>query len=389
MKKCILFFFLALILNAPKSGISNPIVYPSPQILISELCFTGTGSWTLELKTYLADPMFMVPGIIDSVVIQTNSGKARLLNFPLALHEMFFANPGDFSAAVTIDPVADTVRITTYSNPALFPYGFPVCTHTLVYGYPGCEIPLRLSGQSICSRENADQMALYFYLDNSPTPGQPNDTIGATFTLRGHFYDCRGLLISSNPWVLYGNDYFTVPVDVEPYEYMSSTLVNLLDMFHFDNNGFYSVLMLARNGNTSSMSRIHNSWGYANSSSLPCLPFSVNSQPGATIAQDIHLSDSSFLVGVNPVSENGFRILISPNPVTANGTFFFEADRPLKDAEVQIYTATGQMKLRLPVPDSEKGTIGFTKDQLGAAGIYPYTVVSGGKKIASGEILCQ
>jgi hypothetical protein len=371
---------------------SNPIFYPAPQAFFSELTFNASHEWTLELEIFI-DQNLQVNGIIDSIVLQSNSSRARLINFPAGNYILFTITSANLNSQMTINYIQDTLRVITYADSALYIFGPTVNTHQLVFGYPDCEIPSLLDGQSICAREREHGNPRYFYLDNSPTIGLENDTIGATITLMGKFYDTRGSLISYSL-----NQYdFAPPVNVDPciWGYPSQTFLCPLDVFTFDQQGNFSTTLLSRNTGVNNIRYLY--WGYApvgycTMEPLPCEDFSFFLEPGGMMLQDIHLTDSSFLVGIkNPPPDNNqdISIICAPNPVTQCGTFFISADKPVENAEIIIRSTNGARVLRLTVPQLSKSSITFTREQLGASGLCFFTLVQNNKPIKSGEIICQ
>ena len=124
---------------------------------------------------------------------------------------------------------------------------------------------------------------------------------------------------------------------------------------------------------------------------LPCENFSFFMEPGGTVLQDIHLSDSSFLVGIINPPENHkqeISIICAPNPVSQSGAFFITSDKPVMNAEIIIRSTNGSTVLRLPVPQLNKTRITFTHEQLAAPGLYFFTLIQNNKPIKSGEIIC-
>jgi hypothetical protein len=263
----------------------------------------------------------------------------------------------------------------------------------LVYGYPDCEIPSLLDGQSISAREKEHGNPRYFYLDNSPTIGVENDTIGATVNLTGKFYDARGSLIS---YSLNQHD-FALPVNVDPCIWNGIPPLYFycpLDVFTFDQQGNYTTTLLSRNSGVNNIRYLY--WGYApvgysSFEPLPCENFSFFLEPGGTILQDIHLTDSSFLVGIEdpPAShKQEISIICAPNPVSQSGTFFITSDNPVENTVIIIHSNNGALVLRLPVPQLNKSRVTFTREQLGAPGLYFFTLLQNNKPINSGEIIC-
>jgi hypothetical protein len=371
---------------------SNPVFYPAPQAFISELTFNASHDWTLELELFI-DQNLPVNGIIDSIVLLSNSSRARLVSFPAGNYILFTITSANLNSQFTINYNLDSLRVITYADSALYIFGATVNTHLLVFGYTDCEIPSLLDGQSICAREKEHGNPRYFYLDNSPTIGFENDTIGATVTLKGKFYDTNGNLISFSL-----NQYnFTLPVNVDPciWGYPPQTFLCPLDVFTFDQQGNFSTTLLSRNTGVNNIRYLY--WGYAplgycTMEPLPCENFSFFLEPGVTMFQDIHLADSSFLVGIkDPSADNkqNISIICAPNPVSQSGTFFITSEKPVENAEIIIRSANGSRLLTLPVPQLNKSSVKFTREQLGASGLCFFTLLQNNKPIKSGEIICQ
>jgi hypothetical protein len=370
---------------------SNPIVYFLPQAFISELTFNASHDWTLEMEMFI-DPQLPLNGIIDSIILRSNSSRARLISFPSEHYALFTITVADLYSPLTINYVQDTLRVITYADSTLIPEGPWVTTHTLVFGYSGCEIPALLDGQSICTWEKVHGNPHYFYLDNSPTIGMENDTIGATVNLAGKFYDSRDSLIS---YTLNQYD-FALPVNVDPCNWgvPLQPFFCTLDIFNFDQQGNYSTTLLSRNTSISNISYLY--WGYApigysDSATLACENFWFFQEPGGTMLQDIHLTDSSFLVGLKRPRENhkqDISIICVPNPVSQSGDFFIKSDNAIENAEIIIQSTNGSMVMRLPVTQINKSRITFSREQLGVPGLYFFTLLQNGKPIKSGEIIC-
>jgi hypothetical protein len=110
------------------------------------------------------------------------------------------------------------------------------------------------------------------------------------------------------------------------------------------------------------------------------------------VSHDIHLADSSFLVGIQEpqrINKKEITLICAPNPVSQSGTFFITAAEPVRHGEIVIHSASGSMVCRLPVPELTKSSVTFSRDRLGAAGLYFYTLLQNGNVVQSGEIICQ
>jgi hypothetical protein len=392
MKRFLIIFGLILCFFFHNDLNSNPIILYPPQAFISELTFNASHEWTLELEMFI-DLQLPVNGIIDSIILRSDSSRARLVSFPSEHYALFTITVADLYSPFTINYIQDTLRVITYADPILMPEGPWVNTHMLIFGFSGCEIPALLDGQSICTWEKEHGNPRYFYLDNSPTIGIENDTIGATVNLTGKFYDSRDHLIS---YALNQYD-FALPVNVDPctWGFPPQSFFCTLDIFTFDQQGNYSTTLLSRNTSVSNISYLY--WGYApvgysNSETLACENFGFFLEPGGKILQDIHLTDSSFLVGLKGPRENHMQdisIICVPNPVSQSGEFFIKSDHTIENAEIIIQSTNGSVVLRLPVTQINKSSITFSRQQLGSPGLYFFTLLQNNKHIKSGEIICQ
>ena len=55
---------------------SNPIIVYYPQAYVSELLFTSPSVWQLEMELWVPEE-FLIAGVIDSIVIECNAGRAK------------------------------------------------------------------------------------------------------------------------------------------------------------------------------------------------------------------------------------------------------------------------------------------------------------------------
>jgi hypothetical protein len=394
MKKIIL---LSLILFCKLSfpGLkANPVVYYPPQAFLSEVFITSNTNWVIELEMFIPE-MFLTGNNIDSIVIQSNSGRSKILSFPVARHAIFTINNSLLVNSLMIDNIHDTIRVLTYINPDLCSnyYLDPMYYHQLVFGYENCEIPILTTGQSICAREKQYGDPLYFYLDNSPTIGMENDTIDATATIHGRFYDCRDSLITyalnNFSFALYPN------VESRSFPDYPFFLYYPLSQFAFDNQGFYTTHVLSRNftvNNVGDLGCADCYYGTHYITILHSLPFAYNLEPGQTLEQDIHLTDSTFFVGYSKSpspSDADLTIVCAPNPVITFTRIFITSENSLKNLELKIFDIQGEILKTFLLPDEKKTSIGFSKEELGGAGTYVYTVFEKNRRMKSGYIICE
>lgn len=371
---------------------ANPFIEEYPQVFISELYFDEENNWTLELEMFCRE-MFPHPGSIDSVIIITNSGRAHLLSFPYDNYTLFLITAENLSNPLVIDPTQDSVRILTYLNELTgYPWIGEYLEHILVFGYPGCEIPVLFPGQSICTWEMFPGYPICFYKDNSPTPGDLNDTFGATATIQGMFYDLLDQVIAYSQ-----EEYdFSFPVNVTSYSSDSwQTHYLSLAVFDFDTEGRYSTQVLSGRRFIGSVYNLYPNIApyYTNKQILPCESFQFNLEPEQVVDQNIHLTTDSYIVGsqeLPTLPQNGLTVVCIPNPFSSFIDFYLNSSSTLKEAEIQIFDTGGRLIKAMSVESNLFSWTGrVTKDELGKAGVYLYSVLEKGKKIKSGQIICQ
>jgi hypothetical protein len=404
MKKIYFLVVMAASLSITYRAASNPVYIPPPQAIISELKFTSATDWTLELAIFIScqDPSFFTDSIFDSIVIQTNAGRTKLLSYPVGWYQLFLVTPASLNNLLTINSVQDTIRVISYVDPNFYPYGAAGNTHMLVYGYSDCEIPVLNIGQSVCVKRSQGEIScydidwLYFYLDNSPTLGIDNDTIGATFEVYGRFYDYQDSLVTYAP----PGKQFAFPVNIEPYKRMGwngwETYFYARANFTFDNQGYYHTKLLSRNCNDDYIdyvpANVYNYFYYSEIEKLNCDSIAFFHGPGGIQYLDIHLADSSFLVGLAEkpkVERNALTVVCGPNPVDHGGTFYIASEKPELNAVIQVFSLTGQPVMQFDIPHEMKSQLKFTRDQLGESGIYVYVVIQEGRKVITGQIICR
>ncbi len=384
--------FLALI--GCLRAIANPIIVEYPQVFISELTFSSNSAWSLELEMFCKQP-FLLPGSIDSIVLQTNEGRARLLSFPSESNVLFVISCNDLSFPLVIGASQDTIRVLTYLNQSTGYYNFgEYLEHRLVFGYPESEIPTLSGGQSICSWEITCGYPICFYKDTSPTLGLPNDTIGATATLYGDFYDFLDRRITSP---LYQYE-FSFPNNVTSYyfELYQTSFYRSLSVFDFESSGSYSSKILSGNRKISSIDYLYGGgcpYGYQAKQVLQCESLQLNTEPGQVVVQDIHLSDSSFRVGLResaPALQNGLTVVCGPNPFSSSISFYLTSLKDMIDTQIQIFNLNGQLLKTIPVEDNAlTWSCRVNRDELGSISCYIYSVNVKGIRVKSGQIICQ
>jgi hypothetical protein len=79
-----------------------------------------------------------------------------------------------------------------------------------------------------------------------------------------------------------------------------------------------------------------------------------------------------------------------PNPFSSFVDFFLNSSNALTEAELQISDTGGRLIKTINIESNQTSWSGrVTRDELGKAGIFLYSVNEKGKKIKSGQIICQ
>ena len=126
---------------------------------------------------------------------------------------------------------------------------------------------------------------------------------------------------------------------------------------------------------------------------LSCESFQLNSEPGQTLEQDIHLTDTAYLVCIKEspfASATNLNVVCAPNPFSSFMDFYLSSSKAIVNTEIQLFNMQGLFIKSIPVNGNSMSWSGrVTKEELGKAGIYSYAVNENGRKIKSGQIICQ
>jgi hypothetical protein len=214
MKTTWIVFCLGLWLGSYYPAPANPIIAP----FFNELAFTPNG-WVLEIRHYEGMNMdgWCLISRLDTAYFKSS----------VTLTEYCLITQDSLLSPLRIDPTGDSISICQ----------LPGILETFVFGTFSeavCMAPK--TGQSICREWSADA---YFYLDNTPTLGQQNDTINATGTVAGLVKDSEGLPLS-DVFVWYS----TFPAGLDPNEYV---LTDTAGYFNFSFTARKQMLIFEKN----------------------------------------------------------------------------------------------------------------------------------------------
>jgi hypothetical protein len=377
MKRILTVIFLVVSIN---KLIANPLPDNVPKASISELYFINPDTWQLEIYLIDYDDFYTC----DSVIILSQSSRFKLFNSYVApSNNLYVLNSVDCPEFYLTHQQDSLVIITyyTYFNNEVFD------VHTLVYGYSDCFIPVLNPGQSICCLIYSDGYPRdYFYKDDSPTIGEPNDYEGATAYLQGKMYDITGQHITSLP----ENTAFCLIQNlIWSYWYGTMYYYDMLG-FSIDDEGNYSVGILAHQSEIVELQYLIN--GRLSYYPILCDAIGFNLEPESVLDVDIHFTNSTFVVGITEpikIPSPTISVVVAPNPFSDITQLYIESDEGLSDVTVHIYNASGSIVKTYLLPRGEKTMLTVRKSDLGAAGIYSYAVQRESNVLRSGKLVCN
>jgi hypothetical protein len=231
----------------------------------------------------------------------------------------------------------------------------------------GYSTPSPKPGQSICLRVYSDGywQQHYYYLDNTPTMGYPNDSSNAKGYIDGYVKDSLNNPIEGVK-VIYG--YVDVPpngaqpvyVETNSSGYFSYYDFSIFKRLEFGKDGFY------------------------------CPDTSLQIWPDSIVTLDIQMS---LIVGIAEVQEptiDNFELKQNyPNPFNSSTTFIYSLSEN-GFIEVNIYDEKGELVEKLFKGNQPKGEykLNWNADNL-ASGIYFYEVKTKGYKISKKCLLLK
>jgi hypothetical protein len=156
----------ALLLSVVMFNRANPIV----EGFFNELLFDSAG-WKLEVHA-------QGTATLDGWYLRSRSGQAYFKNGIQLGGTYRVITPESLLSPLAINPLGDSLTLHS-----------PQFLMARLYFGPGWMIATPRNGQSICLRESGTQ---FYYLDNTPTLGQPNDALNAMGIVRGRIVDSLG-----------------------------------------------------------------------------------------------------------------------------------------------------------------------------------------------------
>jgi hypothetical protein len=325
MKKCALLF--VVIISSSVFLHANPLPVISVA-RISELVFNDANQWTMELYFYTVG---YDPNEIDSIVIESSSGRAKLNVHP-GQHEAFILITSDsLDVPLAINRTGDRILVSSYERA----YAYNEQDSLIFGSYVGATVESPAAGYSIMRfRWNYSYNDIIVdCLTQNPSPGEYNDPVPEQALLRGVLYDADNHPVKKLA-TMNGNALYFV---------MQSLMV-------LDTNGNYSTNIYPVTYNTASLT-VRLLWFMGPKYSQPIEPMHIDSiTPGDTITKDIHLTTNEYvdITSVKeqkPESAGDITLANYPNPFNSSTNFFVKLPASLqyKEGAITIYTINGQV----------------------------------------------
>ncbi|HPS62846.1 MAG TPA: hypothetical protein PLK82_07285 [Bacteroidales bacterium] len=161
-----------------------------PKAFISEVFFSSSGDWTIELGFY---PYYYSE--FDSILIESSSGSSRISQCSSIagggwpnFDSLAVITSANLVYPVAINPLSDYIKVSSYM------FGYVHSDYLAIGNYPGSVVDCRQGTESIIyiTYFSGGQVLKGFCIDQSPTIGFGNDTTGAMATYSGMVFDPSG-----------------------------------------------------------------------------------------------------------------------------------------------------------------------------------------------------
>jgi hypothetical protein len=363
MKKLLSLCFAMII----ASSLSANLVYPG--VFLSELYFDSTGNWVIELgfHNYTLE-------VLDSLQIESSSGSSTVVNYSLlsgvgsypGFDSIAVITNANLSSPLLVDFSGDYVTIYSYLYGVSYEYSFNIS-----FNIPNSSFPNFGEGFSIAYLylyESGNYVYRGLCLDNSPTIGLPNDTIGALGTLKGRiFIDGDPVPAGTLKWYIFDDG--TLYADV-------------------DENGYYTDQALARNYTCYMRQYFSNAVPTVGFSDEINGPFHYNIKPDQITEKDIHYNYSQSVDDFEgPAIDPS--VFSFPNPFSTEISFYVDIPQSdSKNTTLEIYNPRGQKVVEFNLENNAE-EISWRPDSEIAAGTYIYHLVLEGEILQSEKIIKQ
>ena len=350
MKSIKLLFILLILSSKVWSNIAPP------QAHISEIYINSLNAWSLELGFYYPDI-----SQIDSIIIETESGSAKLTNYSLIDVSFIDESPfyylsvisnNNLNGILEINRENDFVIIHSYigttSNDDYLAFGLHEHSNFLIFpeGHS-------LSRIDTYSNDNYHDYSGYFSLDNTPSLGEINLVEGVSGIVSGYLYD-----IDHNP----------MP---------NTEIMGYVGYVSTDENGYYNESVLSRSyffDTITIWTGQYDIYIYE-TDTVSVFPDSTHikdliliSYPNSIIEPDDELNDHAIITNF-------------PNPCTDITTFFISIPDHVsfKSANLEIYNNIGQTVFSYQLRENKtKITLPSGEMNLHKPGMYHYSLIIDG-----------
>lgn len=264
---------------------ANPL--PSPSVSLSELYFDANGKWVIELQYSNAQQEFMP---IDSIWINTSSGTSIIKRFDIIGSEGIIIIRNDsLLSNLNINSKTDSIKI-IYTLES-----YKQSNEPIIYGCLNSSISSPKEGQSIAGVYPYFDL---YCLDNSPSIGSINDTVGMCGILKGQIFDKNNKLLKGLPSNMF---------EMVLKKYVSDIPINI------SSDGSYYSNLFALNIN---VNELFYRYGDNQGEFISIEQMNITMQPDSLINIDIHILDS-LKVGINEdICATESLIKLYPNPIS-------------------------------------------------------------------------
>ncbi|MDD2799036.1 MAG: T9SS type A sorting domain-containing protein [Bacteroidales bacterium] len=371
MKRLLHLFFMLLCVLLVKG---NPL--PSPEVVFSELAFDSLGHWVLELRLTNGNKYIQ----IDSVYIKTNSGISRLKKSPdFSKSNYIVVRKDSLVSDLSINSESDSIWVNSfgkdyymYNDYQAVNYGNLLTDNTFA--------PQK--GQSIANFGDDGYWNVKTTLDNSPTLGVENDTLGMCGVMKGFIYDKNNVLVKDT------NLYFLTD---ETYTYLN-----------VKSDGSYSIPLYSRSNKLEffiCQPEKHNwEYNYAPSPGRPSKffitsdgytvkiePIEYKLRPDSVIYRDIHLTDS-LKSGIenHQLDKRSFALSVYPNPIK-NRVLRYNVSLPVvsSNCSLEVCSLNGQTVFDVEIFEAN-GVVQLPKELM--KGIYLVNLKMNGRVYGTSKI---
>jgi len=307
MIKSLIFIFI-LILGL----LANPIL--DKDIRINEFLIFNDSTWTLEIYFYDLFDGYIDSAEYHSITLSSSFGKSTV-NTQIIKDSLQYLliTPDSLTSPLKINHKGDTLDLRTFDV-----YGNQTYHSTLRFGDgPNCWVNAPKPGQSICYVHEG--FSDFYCLDNSPTMGYENDSIGINAKIKGRALDKNDNLISNAELFIYDH-------------YFTSNSLGLYQADLFSHKYIITYILM----------RTDSSINYY---SYPIDTLFLNLVPDTTVEQDIHFYTYTSLEDQHAKIPNTINIYNYPNPFNSGTSFMIDAPRNknLNNAKIEIYNLNGEL----------------------------------------------